>query len=127
MASVVHLDTHVAAWLYAGDTALLSAPAKRAIEDCDCAISPMAVLELRFLTEIGRLLDDADAVIRSLATTIGLHVADEPFGQIVENAYDLDWTRDPFDRLITAQARVAGAPLITRDPSIRAHYGRAVW
>ena len=87
----------------------------------------MAVLELRFLNEIGRLVDDSAAVLRSLATTIGLRVADHPFGSIVENAQDLDWTRDPFDRLITAQAKAADAPLITRDRSIRANYDKAVW
>jgi len=50
-----------------------------------------------------------------------LRAADESFGQIVENAYDLDWARNPFDRLITAQARIAGAPLVTRNRSIRAN------
>lgn len=37
------------------------------------------------------------------------------------------WTRDPFDRLIVANAKAAGAPLITKDERIRKHYRRAIW
>jgi PIN domain nuclease of toxin-antitoxin system len=38
-----------------------------------------------------------------------------------------DWTRDPFDRLITAQAAVGSDVLITKDATITANYPRAVW
>ncbi len=38
------------------------------------------------------------------------------------------WAREPFDRLIVAQAKVNGfAPLITADATIRKQYPRAVW
>lgn len=37
------------------------------------------------------------------------------------------WTRDPFDRTITAQAARVGAFLLTRDETIRRHYAAAVW
>ncbi len=127
MAPVTHLDTHIVVWLYLGRIDLLSEPAQEGIDHSDCVISPMVALELRFLTEIGRLIDDSASVVQSLATTIGLRVADPPFGSIVENAQGLEWTRDPFDRLITAQARAARASLITRDRSLRANYERAVW
>lgn len=38
------------------------------------------------------------------------------------------WTRDPFDRLIVAQALEARCPLATKDSRIRGVLGdRAVW
>ena len=35
--------------------------------------------------------------------------------------------RDPFDRLIVAQAKIGGGKLITRDRRIREHFTDAVW
>lgn len=39
----------------------------------------------------------------------------------------LTWTRDPFDRMIAAQAIVADAPLVTADRTILANLPLAVW
>jgi len=38
-----------------------------------------------------------------------------------------NWGRDPFDRLIVANARAADAVLITKDQRIHMNYPRAVW
>jgi PIN domain nuclease of toxin-antitoxin system len=35
--------------------------------------------------------------------------------------------RDPFDRLLAAQARVEAIPVVTRDPAIAAHGVATVW
>jgi PIN domain nuclease of toxin-antitoxin system len=35
--------------------------------------------------------------------------------------------RDPFDRLLVAQANVEGVPVITRDPAIAAHGVPTIW
>ena len=37
------------------------------------------------------------------------------------------WTRDPFDRIIVAQAALRRTSLITKDAVIRADYNRALW
>jgi PIN domain nuclease of toxin-antitoxin system len=37
------------------------------------------------------------------------------------------WGRDPFDRLIVAQAKVNEVVLVTKDETIRSNYGLAVW
>lgn len=50
-----------------------------------------------------------------------------PFQTIVAAAAKLTWTRDPFDRLICATARAAGAPLLTRDATIIANEPAAFW
>ena len=39
----------------------------------------------------------------------------------------MKWTRDPFDRLITAQAAVDDSPLLTKDDTIHTYYPKAVW
>lgn len=87
----------------------------------------MAALELQYLKETGRLGDSPAQVLSSLYQEIGLRVCAAPFQEIVERAYLESWTRDPFDRLIVAQARLMQAPLASKDRRIRAHYGEAIW
>jgi PIN domain nuclease of toxin-antitoxin system len=59
---------------------------------------------------------------------VGLaRLSDEPFGAVAAGAIEQRWTRDPFDRLIVAQAELAGAELVTKDQSIRTHYRGARW
>jgi PIN domain nuclease of toxin-antitoxin system len=50
-----------------------------------------------------------------------------PFQIIIAEAAKLTWTRDPFDRIICAAARAAGAPLLTRDADILANEPSAFW
>jgi hypothetical protein len=66
-------------------------------------------------------------VVDALAGEIGLARCGLPFAQVVAGALDLEWTRDPFDRLIVAQARVRQLPLLTRDRTILDHYSEATW
>jgi PIN domain nuclease of toxin-antitoxin system len=49
MEAVAYLDTHVVAWFYAGETALLSSKARAAIEANRLLVSPMVGLELELL------------------------------------------------------------------------------
>ena len=124
---VVHLDTHVVCWLYEGRTKLLSAPAAEAIEHGRLFVSPIVGLELQLLHEIGRISKGPEPVLRSLAADIGLQIEAASFAGVAAQARELSWTRDPFDRLIVAQARLARSPLVTKDALIRKHYPAAVW
>lgn len=127
MATLTYLDTHVAAWLYAGKLELIPPPAKTLLAGSDLVISPMVVLELQYLFEIGRTRSPARDVVAALRTEIGLKVCDLPFATVADRALDLTWTRDPFDRLIVSQAALREAPLLSKDGSIHEHYPRAVW
>lgn len=127
MAALIHLDTHVVAWLYAGRADLLSRRAALAIEEEDLAISPMVVLELEYLRETKRLAVSGPAIVRALETQIGLRVSEHGFNTIIRSALDQDWTRDPFDRIIVGHAIAAACGLVTKDRSIRRRYDRAVW
>jgi PIN domain nuclease of toxin-antitoxin system len=124
---MVYLDTHVLLWVIQGDWGQLGAAARQTIEDCDLVVSPATVLELELLHEIGRLRASALTVVDTLATDIGLRVCDLPFRTVVEYALKEKWGRDPFDRLIVANAKAAEAPLVTKDARIRRHYSRVIW
>lgn len=127
MAALTYLDTHVAAWLYAGRVDLFSRRAANAIEEEELLISPMVALELQYLRETGRLAVGADTIVRALQAQIGLRVCDVFFPTVVGAAIEQRWTRDPFDRIIVGHAAVAGSPLISKDRGIRRHYRRTVW
>jgi PIN domain nuclease of toxin-antitoxin system len=127
VASLTHLDTHVVAWLFAGRADLLSARARAEIEEGDLVISPVVVLELQYLWETKRTTEPASVVVDDLASRIGLGLSQAPFPAVTRKAVDLAWTRDPFDRLLVAQAALDGARLVTKDRVIRNHYAASVW
>jgi PIN domain nuclease of toxin-antitoxin system len=124
---LIHLDTHVLVWLYGGDVEELSDAARALVETEDLFASPMAVLELDFLHEIRRTTVTGRTVVDDLGPRIGLRVATTPFAVIIERAAGLLWTRDPFDRVIVANALADGARLLTRDRTILKHVDSALW
>lgn len=77
--------------------------------------------------EIGRARDPAPIMLAALRQSIGLEVADVSLAQLADTAVGLSWTRDPFDRMIAAQAIVADAPLVTADRTILEHLPLATW
>lgn len=128
MASLIYLDTHVVMWLYAGGKAGLPEQAIRWLEESDdIRISPMVRLELQYLFEIGRVAQPALPVVDTIETALGLVICQASFAAVVREAEAHAWTRDPFDRLIVAQAALFQAPLLTKDATIHANYEQAMW
>ena len=124
----VYLDTHVAAFLHAGDRTLLSPPAVHLLESAvSIRVSPMVVLELQYLFEVARIAYSGDEITGFLRDQFGIETDSESLGAAVLHAQTYSWTRDPFDRIITAQAARAGAFLLTRDENIRVNYRGAIW
>ena len=123
----VYLDTHVAIWLHDGLMARVSAEAKRQIEANDLLVSPMVLLELQYLYERKRIGTAPASLYATLHTSFDIGVCGFPFAAVALEALSLDWSRDPFDRIIVAQA-IANhdAVLLTADAHIRSHYHRAV-
>jgi PIN domain nuclease of toxin-antitoxin system len=101
--------------------------ARTLIEERAPVLSPVASLELRYLHEVGRARDSVPVMLAALRQEIGIEVADGSIAELGQAAADLSWTRDPFDRLISAHAIVANAPLVTADETIRKHLPLAVW
>lgn len=123
---MIMLDTHIAVALYEGRTAGLSTTAKRAIDRDLVSISPAVVLELELLHEIGRLRVGASSITRHLAEQLAIRIAPERFADVAAEAVVLGFTRDPFDRLITAHASLLKAPLVTFDDVLHRHYPRSM-
>lgn len=125
--AVVYLDTHAAAWLFAGRSELFPEATRRLIAERALLISPAVLLELEYLFEIGRTDRPGAEVVADLAEQLGVRLCDLPFAEVARAAAGESWTRDPFDRLIVGQAEARRAALVTKDRTIHQHYGRAVW
>jgi PIN domain nuclease of toxin-antitoxin system len=125
---IAYLDTHVVVWLCQNDIKKLSVPALDAINNHDLLISPMVLVELNFLYQIGRIIRAPQDLAKQLRTQIGVAVCDHSFADMAETALFETWTRDPFDLMIVSHAKANGyAPLVTCDQNIRDNYPRAVW
>ena len=77
-------------------------------------ISPANLLELQILMEAGRLRL-RDRSVSDLAGDPRWLLDDPPAAAWFEKGLGLGWTRDPFDRLIVAHARLRGWRLATGD------------
>jgi len=122
----VYVDTHVIAWLYAGDVDRLSRKALRLLEKGRLLFSPISFLELSYLHEIGRLRAESGEIFKDLSSRVGLKMCELPFSEVASQARFEAWTRDPFDRIVVAHARLTHAPLVTADRLISQNYARSV-
>ncbi len=116
-------------WLGAGDPKWLPAELLQRLESDDLMISPIVELELAFLHEIGRLTEGASPLLERLRRSIGLTMDSTPFELVTSQAADerFSFTRDPFDRVIAAQAACSGAALATKDRAMRKYLDFAIW
>lgn len=114
-------------WLYEGADRRIPDAVRTLVESEKPFVSPIVELELTYLYEVGRVTEPASAPISALRRTIGLQIADVPVAALVRAATGLSWTRDPFDRMIAAQAIVADMPLVTADRTILANLPIATW
>ena len=124
---IVYLDTHLVLWLYAGRADLISEKASKAIDENDLYLSPIVELELQFLKDIKKIRENPPRIINTLQKNIGLKICGKDFYAIVKEASRFHWTRDPFDRILVAQASLNDNPLLTKDGDIKAHYHHVIW
>jgi PIN domain nuclease of toxin-antitoxin system len=125
---IVYLDTNAVVYLAQRGIARFHPRARRLVEHGGLRISPMVLLELEYMSEVGRSALRGQDVLRKLEQELGVSVCDLSFAEVARAAVDEKWTRDPFDRIIAAQARLNGlAPLISSDEEMLEHYPRTVW
>lgn len=62
-----------------------------------------------------------------LRTVLGIAVCDGSSVAVAHLAEDLTWTRDPFNRLIVAHARLHDAPLLTKEDVLHRHDPGCIW
>ena len=78
-------------------------------------LSPVSLLELKFLVEVGRLELTPGGTLSDIARD-SRWTLDSPSSSVLFGAaLELDWTRDPFDRLLVAHARCRRWKLATGD------------
>jgi PIN domain nuclease of toxin-antitoxin system len=75
-------------------------------------------LELQFLLEAGRIRLRGISAASDLVDRGRWLLDDPPAAARFETALDLAWTRDPFDRLLVAHARLRGWRLATGDTEL---------
>ena len=124
---MIYLDTHIVVWLYGGLTERFTDLAIALLNEHDLYISPIVPLELQYLYEIGRVSVPAEAIVLDLGDRLGLKINERNFNRVVGYALRLNWTRDPFDRLIVAQALMTENILLTKDVKILKNYTQAMW
>jgi PIN domain nuclease of toxin-antitoxin system len=108
---VILLDTNAVVWFHRGHRR------GRRLESHagQLYVSPVSLLEIQFLVEIGRIRLRTGSAVRDLAAD-DRWVVDNPSSvDWFERALDLPWTRDPFDRLLVAHAALRGWRLATGD------------
>lgn len=77
--------------------------------------SPISLFELQMLSELGRLRWKRPDFARAFEDDPRWTIDDPAIAALVTHALTLGWTRDPFDRLLVAHARLRGFRLATSD------------
>jgi len=115
---VILLDTNALIWTDQGDRRV-----RRLLKERRrLYISPASLLELQFLSEVGRIrLDERD--VTALADDERWMLDDPPSAAWFATAAHVGWTRDPFDRLLAAHAQFRGWKLATGDRALLDHLG----
>jgi PIN domain nuclease of toxin-antitoxin system len=125
---VLYLDTHVAVCLEAGSLGKLTSRGRDLIEVSPLLICPMVYLEFDYLYQRGRIRSSAATLYSNLNTHFGLSLCNHSFGAVAAMATEINWTSDPFDRLIVAQSKCnPKSKLLTADELILEKYERSVW
>lgn len=118
------LDTHAFLW-WCGDDPRLGDVERRAIRDGanEVFLSAASVWEMAIKQELGRLQvpEPASAAVARL----GFEPLPIAFAHAEATTLLPPLHRDPFDRLLVAQARTEGLTLVTSDPLIREYPGVA--
>lgn len=124
----LYLDTHVVIWLRQKERVKFSKTALENIEKAHTLlISPVVELELKFLQEIGRIDDTPYNIIGDLNAMIGLKIDKISLSEVIQKGMLIEWTRDPFNRLIVAHAMAKDHSLLTKDDKILSHFSGAIW
>ncbi len=127
----VLIDTNVFIWCIVGQQSRLSDKALRLVEDREVTLwlSSVSLWEIAIKVGIGKLN------LPKSANYLKTQVAKFDIGRVlaVEEAHvlaDFDlplYHRDPFDRMLIAQAQVEGLPFVTSDKQIHKYPIQILW
>lgn len=114
------LDTHFLIWLVLESKRLAKFPWLN--QYLPWGVSPVSFLEIQFLGEIGRLSVRNPEFMNTVMNDTRFTVDDIPLTSVIRHALRLDWTRDPFDRLLVAHSSARRVAFCTTDRDIREHH-----
>jgi PIN domain nuclease of toxin-antitoxin system len=128
--SRVLLDTHAFLW-FVFDDPRLSATAASAVADGGATklLGVVSLWEIAIKEQLGKL---------GLGMPLAAFLAEHVEGRLVElvqvePAHLVEYSRlplhhrDPFDRLLVAQARCLGVPVVSADPAFRRYDVEVIW
>ena len=117
------LDTHCWLWLKAEPERLPSPLRRRLLRDsAKLVLSAACIMEIAIKHAAGRLtLQDAPANLVAALLDDGVQPLDATLAHALRLATLPAHHRDPFDRLLIAQALTEGFTLVTADPQILAY------
>ncbi len=124
------LDTHAVLW-WATDSPRLSTTARQAIADPgnDVLVSAAVPWEIAIKHRLGRLAEGA-SVLNGFDTFVAQQRFDELAISrrhcVLAGSFDVAH-RDPFDRVLAAQASIEAAVLVTTDPVFAAFPVSVLW
>jgi PIN domain nuclease of toxin-antitoxin system len=111
------LDTHVVLWWLTDDPALADDLKERLDHEPDVYVSAATIWEIAIKQAIGKLKEPTDLPER--VRDSGFHELPVRSDHAVAAGRLPLIHRDPFDRILVAQARCEGLTLVTRDPEVR--------
>ena len=124
----VLLDTHAFLW-WCDDARELSKRAHKTISDEDCLVSLVSLWEIAIKASLGKLKlpSSFDRYIPEQILLNGFTRLEIGFRHIAGAAV-LPWRhRDPFDRLLIAQAIEEDLPVVSRDSIFERYEVRRIW
>ncbi|WP_174534239.1 type II toxin-antitoxin system VapC family toxin [Micromonospora chalcea] len=110
------LDTHVALWAITGDATLGVEFLDRLRHDPDVFLSPVSLWEITIKQQAGKLSGPADLAER--VRDMGFRELPVTHDHAITAGRLPPHHRDPFDRMLVAQAITENLTLATRDASI---------
>lgn len=110
------LDTHVALWAIAGDGTLGADFLDRLRHDPDIFLSPVSLWEITIKQTVGKLAGPPDLAER--VRDMGFRELPVTHSHAIAAGRLPPHHRDPFDRMLVAQAATEGMTLVSRDASI---------
>ncbi|MBL7684981.1 MAG: hypothetical protein JNK65_02970 [Deltaproteobacteria bacterium] len=118
------IDTHILIWILSKLKRLASLSYLKGVSYC--LLSPVSILELKFLEECGRLSLDLKKIMKLLKQDEFFQMDDLSFEDLCLQALDVSWTRDPFDWLLVAHSLLKGIPFATCDRVILENYKNCI-
>jgi PIN domain nuclease of toxin-antitoxin system len=120
------LDTHAALWWLSDDHRFGDNAARKVTDDANQVLLSAAVVwEVAVKRSLGKLEGPEDFVPALLQAGVQALPMDLQHAAAVEG---LPWHhRDPFDRMLVAQASIEGAAIVSRDEALRPYGVTLVW